>query len=37
MVLLLDVRRRGMPIDMEFFSRILMAIVQVGIKLRGFT
>ena len=37
MVLLLDVRRRRMPIDMEIFSRILMAIVQVGIKLRGFT
>jgi aspartate beta-hydroxylase len=37
MVLLLDVRRRGMPLDMEIFSRLLMGIVQIGIKLRGFT
>jgi len=37
MVLLLDVRRRGMPLDMEIFSRILMGIVRIGIKLRGFT
>jgi len=37
MVLLLDVRRRGMPLDMELFSRLLMGIVQIGIKLRGFT
>ena len=37
MVLLLDVRRRGMPLDMELFSRFLMGLVQIGIKMRGFT
>jgi aspartate beta-hydroxylase len=37
MVLLLDVRRRGMPLDMEIFSRVLMMIVRIGIKLRGFS
>jgi len=37
MVLLLDVRRRGMPLDMELFSRFLMGVVQIGIRLRGFT
>lgn len=34
-VLLLDVRRRGMPVDMELFSRVLMAIVRAGVKFRG--
>ena len=37
MVLLLDVRRRSMPLDMEIFSRVLMAIVQMGIRVRGFS
>jgi len=37
MVLLLDVRRRGMPLDMEIFSRALMMIVQAGIRIRGFS
>ncbi len=34
-VLLLDVRRRGMPVDMELLSRMLMAIVRVGVRFRG--
>ncbi len=34
-VLLLDVRRRHMPMDMELFSRALMAIVRFGIRARG--
>jgi aspartate beta-hydroxylase len=34
-VLLLDVWRRGMPLDMELFSRLLMAIVRIGIRFRG--
>ena len=37
MVLLLDVRRRRMPLDMELFSRFLMWVVQIGIRVRGFT
>lgn len=34
-VLLLDVWRGGMPIDMELFSRLLMAMVRVAILVRG--
>lgn len=34
-VLLLDVRRRGMPVDMELLSRMLMAIARVGVRFRG--
>ena len=34
-VLLLDIWRRGMPIDMKLFSRLLMALVRVGLKVRG--
>jgi aspartate beta-hydroxylase len=33
--LLLDVWRRGMPIDMEIFSRLLMHVVRAGILIRG--
>jgi aspartate beta-hydroxylase len=33
--LLLDVRRHGMPFDMEVLSRMLIAIVGVGIRMRG--
>jgi len=33
--LLLDVRRHGMPFDMEIFSRMLIAVARVGIRLRG--
>jgi len=33
--LLLDVRRHGMPLDMEVFSRMLIAIAGVGIRMRG--
>jgi aspartate beta-hydroxylase len=35
-VLLLDVWRPGMPTDMELFSRALISIVRVGMRLRGF-
>jgi aspartate beta-hydroxylase len=34
-VLLLDVWRPGMPIDMKLFSRTLIAIVRAGIRWRG--
>jgi aspartate beta-hydroxylase len=34
-VLLLDVRRRGMPLDMKIFSAVLMNIVRLGIAVRG--
>lgn len=34
-VLLLDVWRLGMPMDMELFSRALIGIVRAGIKWRG--
>ena len=34
-VLLLDVRRRGMPTDMELLSRLVIAAVRAGIALRG--
>ena len=34
-VLLLDVRRRDMPIDMELLSRGLIALARLGIRLRG--
>lgn len=34
-VLLLDVWRRGMPIDMEVFSKCLIGLVRTGIRLRG--
>lgn len=34
-VLLLDVRRRGMPIDMELLSTLLIATVRAGVTLRG--
>ena len=34
-VLLLDVRRRGMPADMELLSRLLIATARAGITLRG--
>lgn len=33
--LLLDVRRRGMPLDMEVLSRMLIAAVGMGIRMRG--
>ena len=33
--LLLDVWRPGMPIDMELFSRLLVAIVRIGMRYRG--
>jgi aspartate beta-hydroxylase len=33
--LLLDVRRRHLPTDMELFSRLLIAVVRAGIRLRG--
>jgi aspartate beta-hydroxylase len=35
-VLLLDVRRQEMPVDMKLFSQFLMMIVRVGIRVRGF-
>jgi aspartate beta-hydroxylase len=34
-VLLLDVWRRDMPIDMVLFSRMLIALVRAGIRVRG--
>lgn len=34
-VLLLDVRRRVMPLDMAALSRVLIAIVRMGIRIRG--
>jgi len=34
-VLLLDVRRPNMPIDMEIFSGFLMTVVRWGIRIRG--
>ena len=34
-VLLLDVWRRGMPLDMRFLSRLLIFIVRVMAHLRG--
>jgi aspartate beta-hydroxylase len=34
--LLLDVKRHGMPIDMELFSKALIGIVRVGMRVRGF-
>lgn len=34
--LLLDVRRKGMPLDMELLSRILIAVASVGVRLRKF-
>ncbi|HXP72682.1 MAG TPA: aspartyl/asparaginyl beta-hydroxylase domain-containing protein [Stellaceae bacterium] len=35
-VLLLDVWRPGMPVDMELFSRALISIVRAGMRIRGF-
>jgi aspartate beta-hydroxylase len=35
-VLLLDVKRREMPVDMKIFSQFLMMIVRIGIRVRGF-
>ena len=35
-VLLLDVWRPGMPVDMELFSRALISIVRTGMRIRGF-
>ncbi|HET9149112.1 MAG TPA: aspartyl/asparaginyl beta-hydroxylase domain-containing protein [Alphaproteobacteria bacterium] len=34
--LLLDVKRHGMPLDMELFSKALIGIVRVGMRARGF-
>lgn len=34
-VLLLDVWRRDMPLDMKIFSRMLVAIIRIGIRFRG--
>ncbi len=34
-VLLLDIRRRGMPRDMRILSKALIALVRLGIRLRG--
>jgi len=34
-VLLLDVWRRDMPVDMELFSRLLIGLVRAGIRVRG--
>jgi aspartate beta-hydroxylase len=34
-VLLLDVWRREMPLDMELFSRLLLAVVGLGVRWRG--
>ncbi|MBV8538029.1 MAG: aspartyl/asparaginyl beta-hydroxylase domain-containing protein, partial [Alphaproteobacteria bacterium] len=34
-VLLLDVWRRDMPIDMVLFSKTLIALVRAGIRVRG--
>jgi aspartate beta-hydroxylase len=33
--LLLDVRRHGMPLDMEVLSRMLIAVAGIGIRMRG--
>ncbi len=33
--LLLDVWRRGMPLDMQLLSRLIVAVVQIGMKVRG--
>lgn len=35
--LLLDVRRRHLPVDMEVFSKLLIATIRAGIRLRGFS
>jgi aspartate beta-hydroxylase len=35
-VMLLDVWRPGMPVDMQIFSRALISIVRAGIRIRGF-
>ena len=35
-VLLLDVWRRGMPLDMAAFSRALIGMVRIGMRVRGF-
>jgi aspartate beta-hydroxylase len=34
-VLLLDVWRRGMPIDMQILSRLVIAVIRLGIRIRG--
>jgi aspartate beta-hydroxylase len=34
-VLLLDVWRPGMPVDMQLLSKALIAVGQIGIRLRG--
>jgi aspartate beta-hydroxylase len=34
-VLLLDIRRRGMPLDMRMLSNAVIALVRLGIRLRG--
>jgi aspartate beta-hydroxylase len=34
-VLLLDVRRPNMPMDMELFSGLLMTVARWGIRIRG--
>lgn len=34
-VLLLDVRRRDMPLDMELLSRGVISLIRLGIRLRG--
>lgn len=34
-VLLLDIRRRAMPLDMELLSRGLISLVRLGIRIRG--
>ena len=33
--LLLDIRRRHMPKDMELLSRLLMVVIRTGIRVRG--
>ena len=35
-VLLLDVKRHDMPVDMKIFSQFLMMMVRMGIRVRGF-
>lgn len=35
-VMLLDVWRPGMPMDMQLFSRALISIVRAGMRIRGF-
>lgn len=35
-VMLLDVWRQGMPMDMQLFSRALISIVRAGMRIRGF-